>query len=444
MKEAMKESMKAFERIIGYEQEKNELMQIADNLADSAPYTKLGVVPPKGLLLYGDPGVGKSLMAGCLIEASGRPAFTCRKAEPDGDFVRSIRATFEKAAEAAPSIVFLDDMDKFANEGEDCPDAEEYVTVQACIDEVKGRDVFVLATANNIHKLPESLRRAGRFDRSLRIENPSGNDAVSIIDHYLKTKKIADGINARDIARIMDNNSCAELETVINEAGLLAGYDRAETLTMRHIVEACLKTVYDIDLDLSADIDETDWKDPGNDLSRVICHEAGHATVHEVLFPGSVTMVVAGERYGERSGIVTYSHEKVCSGLELAKAHVISSLAGKAAVEIRTGSTDDGASDDLKTAFSTARRMIGDDAVRGLQLHDYNMRHNSEDLMSRQEQATADEVTEAYRTAVHLLTVNAEFFEKIASALAKKRVLLADDVRKIRESCRITPYRIAV
>ena len=203
--------MRSMDKIIGYEGIKYELMQISDTLKNRAEYDKLGVSAPRGLLLYGEPGVGKSLMASAIIEESGRRTFTCRKNKPNGDFVNEIKKTFDDAAANAPSIVFLDDMDKFTNGDENHPDAEEYVTVQSCIDAVKGCEVFVLATVNNIDNLPRSLYRHGRFDRKIEIEAPTGRDAEMIIDHYLKTKKFIGDIDTKTIARIMDGRSCATL-----------------------------------------------------------------------------------------------------------------------------------------------------------------------------------------------------------------------------------------
>lgn len=157
--------MSAFNRIIGHEQVKRDLMQIADILKNREVYEALGVSSPRGLLLHGIPGVGKSLMAQCLIEESGREVFTCRKTEPNGEFVKTIKNVFEKAAENAPSVVYLDDMDKFANDDERHRNSEEFVAVQSCIDVLRGKEVFVLATANETRCLPDSLTRAGRFDR---------------------------------------------------------------------------------------------------------------------------------------------------------------------------------------------------------------------------------------------------------------------------------------
>ena len=104
-----------FSPVIGYKSVKTELVKLCDIMRNTEFYLKLGVSVPNGLLLSGEPGLGKTLISGCLIKASGRKAFICRKDKPDGDFIKHIKDTFEEAIKNAPSIVFLDDMDKFAN-----------------------------------------------------------------------------------------------------------------------------------------------------------------------------------------------------------------------------------------------------------------------------------------------------------------------------------------
>ena len=437
--------MKAMDKIIGYSSIKRELKQISDTLKNREAYDKLGVSSPRGLLLYGDPGVGKSLMAAAIIEESGRPAYICRKDKPNGDFVKYIKETFDKAAENAPSIVFLDDMDKFTNGDERHPDAEEYVTVQSCIDEVRGKEVFVLATVNNIRNLPRSLRRAGRFDRTIEVEAPRGRDAEAIIAHYLGSKKFVEGVDAKTIARIMDGRSCAELETVINEAGLYAGYERAEYITMDHFMEACMRTIFDVAAKSPDDEDDEDYysalASSNNMISQIVYHEAGHAVVSEILCPESVTLGCAYSRSGNDGGFTDYYNDRSTTPLYWAKTRIVGSLAGMAAVEQVFGIFDAGNSRDLDQAFDGVKTLVVNNCVCGFHLHK-NEYEDSQHLWSAQEQAVSAEVEKYYRNAKEILSCNKEFFDKLATALAKKGFLAMAEIKEIKESCKITPVAL--
>ena len=139
--------MSKFDKVVGYEDIKAELIRICDVVKNPEKYDRLGVHMPRGVMLWGDPGVGKSLMAKCFIEESGCKSFTIRKDKPDGDLVNAICDVFAEAKAEGRAIVFLDDLDKFANEDNQHPDAEEYVAVQAGIDTCKDTDVFVLLPA---------------------------------------------------------------------------------------------------------------------------------------------------------------------------------------------------------------------------------------------------------------------------------------------------------
>ena len=432
--------MKAIDKIIGYAGIKGELMQISDTLKNNEVYKKLGVSAPRGLLLFGAPGVGKSLMASAVIEESGRKTFACRKDKPNGDFVKHIKDTFDKAAENAPSIVYLDDMDKFTNGDERHPDAEEYVTVQSCIDEVKGKDVFVLATVNNIRNLPNSLYRAGRFDRTIEVEAPHGKDAEKIIEHYLKSKKFVDSVDHKTIARIMDGRSCAELETVINEAGLYAGYERAEYITMDHFMEACMRTIFNVAASSDDDYDEDYYSslDCGNSFAHIIWHEAGHAVVSEVLCPESITIVSAHSRAGNPGGFTAYYNERGTTPLYWTKSRIVGSLGGMAAIEQKFGFFDAGNSRDLDQAFNATKDLVVSNCVCGLHLHK-NMYEDSQHLWSAQEQAVSAEVEKYYRKAKEILSANSEFLNKVAEALKKKKLLVMADIKAIKETCTIVP-----
>lgn len=423
--------MNEFDKIIGYETIKQELMQISDVLKNNEAYAKLGVKPPCGLLLYGEPGVGKSLMASALIKASGRKAFTCRKDKPDGEFINQITATFEAAKAEAPSIVFLDDMDKFANGDEDHPDAEEYVTVQSCIDDCKGTDIFVLATVNNMRSLPRSLRRVGRFDRTIEVENPSGKDAEKIIAHYISGKKFVGNIDARTIARLMNGRSCAELETVINEAGVYAGYERSSEITMGHFMKAILHTVFDVPNGQISTFSSE--KNNNSEFEHIAYHEAGHAVIGEVIDPGSITLVSAYAREGERGGFTHCWEAEDTPALKSAERHIIQALGGAAATEQRFGSFDAGCARDLDQAFDAVWDLVTNNCTCGFHLH-CNGR-DSEELRAKQEQAVAAEVERYYRKAKDILAQNKDLLEGIAQGLLQKGVLTDADIAEIRKGC---------
>ena len=437
--------MKAMDKIIGYSSIKHELKQISDTLKNREAYDKLGVSSPRGLLLHGEPGVGKSLMANAIIEESGRTAYVCRKDKPNGDFVNHIKKIFDKAAENAPSIVFLDDMDKFTNGDERHPDAEEYVTVQSCIDEVRGKEVFVLATVNNLRNLPPSLCRAGRFDRTIEVEAPRGKDAEDIIAHYLGSKKFVADVDIKTIARIMDGRSCAELETVINEAGLYAGYERAEHITMNHFMEACMRTIFKVSAKSVFNENNEDYysalSSSNNMISQIIYHEAGHAVVSEILCPESVTLVCAYSRDNKDGGFTSYHVDRSKTPLYLAKTRIASSLAGMAAIEQVFGIFDAGNSYDLNQAFDTAKSLVVNNCVCGFHLHK-NEYEDSDQLLNAQEQAVSAEVEQYYRKAKEILSCNKDFFNKLAEALAKKGFLAMSDIQQIKESCEIIPVAL--
>ncbi len=418
--------MNPFDKIIGYESIRKELERTADALKNVEYYARLGVSAPRGLLLYGEPGVGKTLMASCLMEASGRKAFVCRKDQPDGAFVNVIRETFEQAAKEAPSIVFLDDMDKFANNDSNHKDSEEYVTVQSCIDTFRHAEVFVLATANDMDDLPDSLVRPGRFDRLIEVEPPAGKDAVEIVRHYLKGKACVADTDAKTIAGIMAHRSCAELETAINKAGLLAGFERSEVITMRHLVLGCFSIVHDVSPD-SILVGRSDEK-----AVKIAYHEAGHALVSELLSPGSVSAVCLFDCSGDVCGFTTFFEYNRGDFSETMNA-AIRAMGGRMATTQVYGPEVLGAWEDNNCAQRILSSMARGDAIFGFNLIDSN-RENSQELASAQEKMVSGQIEVCCNQAARLIAENRPLLDALASELLKKGILMADDVRRIMQS----------
>ena len=422
--------MNAFDKVIGYETIKNELLQICDMIHNREVYEKLGAKLPQGILLYGDPGLGKTLMAKCFVKESGLPAYTVRRNKGNDDFIGSITETFQKAKENAPSIVFLDDMDKFANEDNDHRDAEEYVAVQAGIDEIKNCDVFVLATANCIWKLPDSLRRCGRFDRKVEVQCPTEQDAQDIIAHYLSNKNVSESVNMDDLAKMISYSSCAELETILNEAAINAAFRRKNCIEMDDLVKAVLRMQYDSPDNYTKTSDE--------EMRRTALHEAGHLVVSEVLCPGSVGL--ASLRSSGRDSMGGFIH--TCKDLPRRPYSVLVSLAGKAAVELYyADAVASGCQHDINRAINLIRDGIAGSATHGFGMVDVETRNSapvSDSMNSRSEAVTQAELERLMLKTKDILLRNRSFLEKATDALLEKETLLASDIQALKKDTEIT------
>ena len=217
------EKIELFSNIIGYDEEKRTLKTIIDMLNNKEKYQEIGCNIAHGLLLYGPPGTGKTSIANEIINNVNRKVYVIRKIKSDGSFIDYANKIFEEAKNNTPSIILLDDLDKFS-EDDNKNNNEEFVAIQSLIDDIKNFDIFVIATANDIMVLPYSLKRAGRFDIKIEIDNPKEEDAYKIFEHYIKSKKIAKDVDIKKIACILSNSSCAELEKVCNQAGIYAAY----------------------------------------------------------------------------------------------------------------------------------------------------------------------------------------------------------------------------
>lgn len=412
--------MSEFDKIIGYDSIKEELKQLCDMIHNIKLYEKLGAKMPHGLLFYGNPGVGKSLMASTFIKESGRKSYIIRRNKPNGDFINEIKNIFTEAAQNTPSLIFLDDMDKFAVEYQN---EAEYVTIQACIDEVSSSDVYIVATANDLDCIPESLLRAGRFDRKIHVKVPKGDDSAKIIKHYISSKVDMAEENENDIVKMLYGKSCAELKTILNEAAIYAGFERCETISMDHMVRSVLRNYYGAsDVFYEADIFQ---------LEKIAYHEAGHVVISEVIDPNSIAIAsICTHGNGRQRGFVGR-----CAECKNATHHVLRSLAGKAATELKYGIVCEGSSGDLNKAIQQITELTMHNGVCGIGVLDiFDYGEPSSTLRAKQEAIIHAEIERYFMCAKEILTRNRDFLDAMAAALLKKETLLNSDIRKIRES----------
>lgn len=429
--------MNAFENVIGYDSLKIDLEELLDCVNNPEAYEKLGVKYPKGILLYGEPGVGKTLIAKSFIDASGREAVICRKNASEQSFVDSICGAFDKACACAPSVILLDDMDKFANNDKHHKDSEAFVTIQTCIDLVRDEDVIVIATANDIEKLPDSLIRTGRFDRKIEVDTPSLEESKAIICHYLAGKDLGEHIDIDAIAHLFGGHECSMLESAINQAGLLAGYRRSSRIEMDDLVKAYLIVAHDIPKE-SLIPSETDdlYK---NDGSIDVCwHEAGHVVINELLNPGSVSIAIAiSSASFERGFVKGDTHRTPSNKLKSLKDKAMVSLGSAAAIDVVFGRVDPGAYSDVSSALADISKITEDlGGFSGLGLA--TLGRDSDTNKVRLEAANSIIAELYFQETKEMLCANRDFLETVARLLATRTVLTARDITEIRGALNIS------
>lgn len=411
-----------FSNIVGYEDVKKELRIISDMMNNPEVYRKMGASMEKGLILHGRPGTGKTTMARSLIDSTDRKCFTCRKKASDGEFVEKIVQTFEEAKKNAPSIVFLDDLDKFSDKSEECEAPEEFVTVQTCMDELTGHDVFVIATANNPRRLPDSLLRPGRLGKNIRVRLPRKAETAEIIKFYLDKANTSNDLDHVSIAMMLEEESCAVLEDVIRVSAVKSAYNRQDCITMDNIVDACLDLVFQ-----APEFDKPYSEDT---LRRTAYHEAGHALVSELLDPGSISIATIRPSGSNTLGFVRYSRkskEEVTFDYRINM--LKTSLAGKAATEIVYGEPDVGVNGDLHNAFDNANHLVDNFSAYGF--HNWLQDADSAYASENRNRTMAMIMDENYMAVKKLIIENRQKLDRIAEELMKKTTLIHADIQGI-------------
>ena len=415
--------MRELDRVIGYECIKNELYRIIDIIQNPAKYKALGVKIPRGILFNGVPGIGKTLMAQSFVKECGRRSFVIRKDRPDGEFVDYIRETFSQAAEEAPSVILLDDMDKFANEDQMHCDAEEYVTVQACIDEYKDSDIFVVATCNDMRSLPRSLVRRGRFDKTFSMSFPKNEDAKKIIAFYLKDKAVSDDIDVDEIVRFCEGRSCADLETVVNEAGILAGYENKDLICQEDFRRACLRVFWGIKRDPANN------ECPAESIRRKAVHEAGHALMIEYFNPGEVSFITIERAFDAM--VLRKKDEHRFESFRNHEIEIMIDLAGKAATEIVLGEVDMGTNSDLHEAYRNTAELLDNVAAYDFQSWCHGD-ETSQRVFDHLDDVKGAEMARYYLNTKQILMQNRAFLDALTEQVIEKRTLIYKDIAPIR------------
>ena len=438
-----------FAEIAGNDAAKQDLTEVVDFLRHPKKFLALGAKIPKGVLLIGPPGTGKTMMARAVAGEAGVPFFSISGSEFVEMFVgvgaSRVRDLFEKAKKNAPCIIFIDEIDAVGRRrgsGMGGGHDEREQTLNQILVEMDGfekdQNVIVLAATNRADVLDPALLRPGRFDRRVRITLPERPDRLAILKVHFKNKPTDDDIDLDALAAKTAGMSGADLANIANEAAIRAARLNHQKITNADVTEALEKVA------IGPERKTNIMRDKDKILTAY--HEGGHALVAELL-PDSdnvhkVTIIPRGGTGGVTWTIPEY--DRPYTSVTEYKDELAKALGGRIAEEVVYGRDHitSGASSDLHSATNIARNMIIENGM-GTKLRDQSFHEDEGGLMmdriTREKpysEKTAEEIDrevkdlidEAANRAREIITTNRSYLEKLKDALLEKETLEADEV----------------
>ncbi|GAB2285778.1 ATP-dependent zinc metalloprotease FTSH 9, chloroplastic [Dionaea muscipula] len=364
-----------FADVAGVDEAKEELEEIVEFLRNRDKYTRLGARPPRGVLLVGLPGTGKTLLAKAVAGEADVSFISCSASEFVELYVgmgaSRVRDLFARAKKEAPSIIFIDEIDAVAKSRDGrfriVSNDEREQTLNQLLTEMDGFDsnsnVIVLAATNRADVLDPALRRAGRFDRVVMVEPPDrmGREAILKVHASTKELPLGDDVDISDIASMTTGFTGADLANLVNEAALLAGRQNKTIVEKIDFIHAVERSI--------AGIEKKTAKLQGNEKAVVARHEAGHAVVGTAvakLFPGQprVEKLSILPRSGGALGF-TYipptNEDRYLVFVDELRGRLVTLLGGRAAEEvIYAGRVSTGALDDIRRATDMAYKAVAE------------------------------------------------------------------------------------
>ena len=356
------ETKVTFDDVAGIDEAENELVEIVDFLKNPEKYTRLGGTAPKGVLLVGAPGTGKTLLAKAVAGEAGVPFFSMSAAEfvemIVGVGAARVRDLFRQAREHAPSIIFIDEIDSIGRARGQVAiggASEQEQTLNQILTEMDGfsskEGVIVLAATNQPEVLDRALLRAGRFDRRVVVNLPDKIGRKAILEVHTRQVPLAPDVDLGELGTATPGLSGADLKNLVNEAALLAARREQDTVQQKDFLDALEKILLGPERPILLS---------QADRERIAYHEGGHAILGLVM-PGAdpvhrVSIVPRGQALGityQRPPADRYNYPEA-----YLRARLVGMLGGRAAEEVVYGTRTTGAENDIEQATSLARNMV--------------------------------------------------------------------------------------
>ncbi len=353
-----------FADVAGADEAKEELQEVVEFLREPEKFASLGARIPKGVLMVGQPGTGKTLMAKAVAGEAGVPFFSISGSEFVEMFVgvgaSRVRDLFEQAKRNSPCIVFIDEIDavgRHRGAGLGGSHDEREQTLNQILVEMDGFDtdtnVIIIAATNRPDILDPALLRPGRFDRRVVMDRPDVRGRRAILDIHVRGKPLAPDVDLDNLARATPGFVGADLENMVNEAAILAARRNKHVITMREFEEAIERVALGGPERRSRVLGEEQKK-------LTAYHEAGHAVAAKVLEPDNpvqkVTIIPRGQAGGYSWQVP--DEEKTLLSVDDLKARIAVALGGRIAEEIIFGDMSSGAASDLEHVTRIARSMV--------------------------------------------------------------------------------------
>ncbi len=440
-----------FEDVAGVDEEKEELQEIVEFLKNPKKFTDMGARIPKGVLLVGQPGTGKTLLAKAVAGEAGVPFFIISGSDFVEMFVgvgaSRVRDLFEQAKKNSPCIIFIDEIDAVGRQrgaglggGHD----EREQTLNQLLVEMDGfaenEGVIVLAATNRPDVLDKALLRPGRFDRQIVVASPDVKAREQILEVHSRKKRLADDVDLKVIAKNTSGFSGADLENVLNEAALLSARRNLNEIGMKEIEDAMVKVT------MGPEKKTRVRSEKENKL--VAYHEAGHAVVSRFLETQDPVHQISIVPRGMAGGYTMYrpTEDKSFMSKTEMEETIVSLLGGRVAEALILNDISTGASNDIERASKIARDMVtkygmserigsimyGSGQEEVFLGRDFAQSKNySEETAGIIDEEIKKIIDKAYNTAKKILSENVDKLHTVAGILIEKEKIDGDEFARI-------------